>query len=75
MFAELKAFQELTRFDSQFIEGVKGAAPCQIINKVSAMHCDYSNVAISTPIVWQHCSRAQLATVWTTTPIGGLDCI
>jgi hypothetical protein len=37
MFAELKAFQELTSFSSQFIEGVKGAAPCQIINKVSAM--------------------------------------
>jgi hypothetical protein len=37
MFADLKAFQKLTSFDSQFIEGVKGAAPCQIINKVSAM--------------------------------------
>ena len=33
MFGDIRAAQELTNFQSQFIAGVKGIAPCTMINK------------------------------------------
>ena len=33
MFADLRSFQELANFDSHFVEGVKGVAPCTFIDK------------------------------------------
>ena len=33
MFGDVRALQELKNFDSQFIAGVKGVAPCTFIDK------------------------------------------
>jgi len=34
MFAEIRAFQELSNFDSQFMDGVKGVVPCTFESRV-----------------------------------------
>ena len=37
MFGDIRALQELSNFDSHFIDGIKGVEPCTFINKVGSL--------------------------------------